>query len=239
MEIMQTPPANPQVVRSILDAIKREDCSDILRLLDSNPDQKHWHTPIGGATWLGYAAGEGKIKAVKTLLLAGVDVDQGSDKDNIAPICNATGNGFFDIVEYLIECGAKLNTSTSISNPLMWAVTDWRHADDTSIVSLLLKAGIDSTVAYPYSGRTKTKQPLDATAKSLLWGTPAKAGTIAAWNAQGDEQRIRQLLEHAMTAADTHQTKYAYSSKKIAEMKNKRVNSFKRAVEVALIADFR
>lgn len=152
MEAAQQNSIEPLVVRAIIDAIKREDCDEILRLFNSHPEQKRWHTPFGGATWLGYAAGQGRFEVVRALVLAGADVNQGSARENVAPICNAAGNASFEIVEYLLACGAKLNTSSSVVNPLIWTATDWHHADDTSIVRLLLKAGIDSTVAYPYSG---------------------------------------------------------------------------------------
>lgn len=229
---------DPLVVRSIIDAINREDCSEIFRIFDAHPEQKQWHTPFGGATWLGYAAGEGRISAVKALTRAGLDINQGSTRDNIAPICNAAGSGHTEIVDYLLACGAHLDTSKSVTNPLIWTATDWRNADDTSIVKLLLKGGIDSTVYYPYSGRTKTKQPLDAIAKSLLWGTPAKAGTIAAWNARGNSDRVRPMLEAAMAAADTHLGKYPYGAKKRAEMGAKREISLQKAEQAAFAAKF-
>lgn len=238
MEAAPQKSIEPLVVRAIVDAIRREDCDEILRLFNSHPEQKQWHTPFGSATWLGYAAGEGRIAAVKVLVLAGVDVNRGSARENVAPICNAAGSGSSETVDYLLTCGAHLDTSTSVTNPLIWTATDWRHADDTSVVKLLLKAGIDSTVTYPHSGRTKTKQPLDATAKCFLWGTPSKAGTIAAWNARGDAGRARHLLEAAMAAADTHLERYPYGSKKRAEMSKKREVSLLKAVEAALEAEF-
>lgn len=227
----------PTVVRSLLEAIKLEDSGLIARLLEQHHDLVRAYSPFGGSTWLGYAAGEGKLHSVKALLAAGADVNQGSQRDNVAPICNAAGRGHRSVVEHLLSCSARLDTSTSIANPLIWAVTHWERADDTDIVKLLLSAGIDSTVKYPYSERTKFKMPLDAMGKALLWGTPAKAGVIAAWTATGEEQ-IRELLENAMIAADTHLERYRYGDAKLAEMSHKREMSLQKAIDTALATVF-
>lgn len=235
---MSVIPVNPQIVKPLIEAIKREDVESIARLFELDPEQKHAHTFFGGSTWLGYAAGQGKLQAVKALVSFGVDVNQGSSRENVAPICNAAGNGHFEIVEYLLASGSRLDITASVVNPLIWAVTDWHRAKDTTIVKLLLKAGIDSVVEYPYSGRTKTKKPLNAISKSLLWGTPIKAGTIAAWNAAGNYDRARELLEAAMVAAGTHVVRNRCGKEKLAEMQRKEEQSLQKALDAALNAEF-
>ena len=225
-------------LKALIAAIDAQDLESIARLVLNNPEQKCAHTFFAGATWLGYAAGRGKLISCKALVSAGADVNQGCKRENVAPICNAAGGGHSEVVDYLLRSGARLDVSASVTNPLMWAVTHWQQADDVSIVTMLLTAGIDSTVKYPYSGRTKLKKPLDATAKSFLWGTPAKAGVIAAWNAGDDEIRMRSLLEEAMAAADSHLDRYKYGTKKLLEMRTKRERSMQKAIAAAKATRF-
>ena len=224
-------------VRKIIDAINEEDSKQIASFFQKYPDQKRAYTFFAGKTWLGYAAGQGKIAAVRSLVMAGLDVNQGCKRDNVNPICDAA-QGHLDIVQYLLGCGAKLDVSTPLTNPLFWAVRHWEQADDTEIVLLLLKAGIDCTVKYKYKSRTKNKRDLDAIATAFLWGTPVKAGVIAAWNAKGNKSKIKNLLKDAMEAADSHVANYKYGEKKLEEIAKKRMQSLDKAMESAFNLEF-
>jgi Ankyrin repeats (3 copies) len=229
---------DPATHRSFRDAVKVDDVGTIGYLLQEYPDAIRAHMPAFDETWLGYAAGEGKLRCVKALVAAGADVNLASQRDSIAPICRAAGRGHRDVVGFLLSCDAVLNVSSSITNPLMWAVTHWEKAEETEIVKMLLRAGINSTVKYAFSGRTKTKMPLDAIGKSLLWGTPSKAGVVAAWNAKGNESECRKLLSAAMIAADSHVTRHKCGTKKLAEITLKREASLQKAIESAITASF-
>lgn len=224
-------------VKEIISAIKEENSQEIISFFNKYPDQKHAHTFFAGQTWLGYAAGQGKILAVQTLVMSGLNVNQGSKIDNVKPICNAA-HGHTNIVRYLLSCGAELDVSAPLTNPLFWAVRHWQQADDAEIVKLLLKSGIDSTIKYEYKSRTKSKKDLDATATAFLWGTPVKAGVIAAWNAKRSNTKIQNLLEEAQVAAYSHAANYKFGEKKLKEIEQQRTRCLKLAMESALNAAF-
>ncbi|GAB3741784.1 hypothetical protein GCM10028794_27850 [Silanimonas algicola] len=187
----------------IADAIKREDADSIRRLLRENPDQLNAFAWIGGSTWLRYAAFTGSLTSVRTLVDAGCDINLGDNQAGAAPICWAA-LGHEQIVSFLLSRGAKLDVSRSATNPLFWAVSHWQKADQTEIVLLLLKAGIDSKIAYPYKSKKKVKMDLDAIGSAFLWGTPRKAGVVAAWNCRGNPDSLNSVLAEAQRAALTH-----------------------------------
>jgi ankyrin repeat protein len=60
----------------------------------------------GGLTPLLFAARQGHLEAVKTLLDAGANVNQVSAGDKTSPLLIATINGHFDLAQFLIEKGA-------------------------------------------------------------------------------------------------------------------------------------
>jgi ankyrin repeat protein len=172
------------------------------------------------------------------MVMAGLDVNQGCKKENVMPICRAAGYGHYEVVQYLIDCGADLSISTSVENPLFWAVTDWKNAVDTQIVKALLIAGIDTTAKYSYKSKTKNKKDLDAMAKAFLYGTPVKAGVIAAWNAKESNIEVDAILNEAMNTADSHLPSYKYGEKKAKENEQIRERSLRKAIEIALSTNF-
>lgn len=226
------------MIKEIIEAIDNEDCEQLISIFEEFPEQKSAHTFFAGSTWLGYAAGEGKLRSVKALVEIGLDINQGCKRDNATPICNAAGSGALDVVEYLLNCGAQLNVSSSLENPLIWAVTDWENAEEIEIVKALLKAGIDISTKYQYKSKTKDKKDLDAIAKSLQNGTPTKAGVIAAWKAKGEEAQIKSLLLEAMDAADSHSANYNYGDEKLKEIAKIRTESLNKALQSALSVEF-
>lgn len=110
--------------------------------------------PAGGITAMGYAAREGCLACVRTLVEAGADMDQG-DAENVTPLLLAIMNMRFDTAKYLIEAGANVNKwSFRGENPLYSAVDvntiphggypDRPSTDETSslaVIRMLLEAG--------------------------------------------------------------------------------------------------
>lgn len=110
--------------------------------------------PAGGITAMGYAAREGCLACVRTLVEAGADMDQG-DAENVTPLLLAIMNMRFDTAKYLIEAGANVNKwSFRGENPLYSAVDvntipqggypDRPSTDETSsleLIRMLLEAG--------------------------------------------------------------------------------------------------
>jgi ankyrin repeat protein len=66
----------------------------------------------GGITPLLFAARQGHIDAVKTLLDAGADINQRSKGDNTTPLLMALINGHFDLAKMLVERGADVRASS-------------------------------------------------------------------------------------------------------------------------------
>lgn len=177
----------------IVDAIREEDCEAIENLFNRNPDQITAYTFVGGQTWLGYACQIGKLNSVKALIQIGLDINAGDKLDGSAPICSAADNAHSGIVEYLLSCGAKLDVSASVRNPLFAAIV----GRSAKIVRLLLEAGIDTSARY----NSKTMKDMDAVAFALMRGERECAEVIALWNANGDEALAREALEKATIIA--------------------------------------
>lgn len=182
------------VFMQIVESIRSEDCGAIERLLHENPEQMVAFTPIGGQTWLGYAAQLGKLEAVKTLVKLGLDMNKGDKHDGDSPIGSAAANDHYDVVEYLLRAGAVMDVSLSVRNPLFAAIV----GRSPQIVRLLLEAGVDSQVRYT----SETMKDMDAVAFALMRGELECARTIALWNAKGDEERTNASMIEADRIAE-------------------------------------
>jgi ankyrin repeat protein len=118
-----------------------------------------WHTtfPRGGMTALLFAARQGVLDAVRTLIAAGADVNR-ADPDGISPLIMAIINAHYDVAALLVEKGADVNRPDSIGQTPLYAAVDmhtleWRFnrappkssgtLDSVDIVRLLLARGAD------------------------------------------------------------------------------------------------
>ena len=224
---------NVQLFEQMARAIDQGDREAILALVSAHPETLHEYTFFCGKTWLGYAAGQGALTAVRTLVEAGADVNQGGKYESTAAICWAA-KGHEDVVRFLLEQGARLDTATQAANPLFWAVSHWEKPDQTEIVLMLLRAGIDSRVIYPYKSRKKPKAGLDAVSKAFLWGTPTKAGVVAAWNCRHRPEEIRSVLEAAQLASSTHVPQIKLSPEKKIQQDEKIRLLLEKAYDAAM-----
>ena len=79
---------------------------------------------IGGLTALLFAAREGALECVRTLVSAGANVNQPS-VDGSSPLLVAVQNGFYAVADYLVTHGADVNAANAKGwTPLYLAVKD-------------------------------------------------------------------------------------------------------------------
>ncbi len=178
----------------IIDAIKNDDVDGLRALMNENPEQLTWNTFFAGQTWLGYAASNGKLGSMATLVELGADINQGDHRENVKPICAGACNNQEESVEFLLKQGALLDTETSVQNPLFSAVV----GRSATIARLLLEAGIDYSVRY----NSRTMKDMDAIAFALMRGEKECAHTIAYWAAGDDETKFHSLLQEADEIAE-------------------------------------
>lgn len=152
----------------------------------------------GGLTSLMYAARQGHMDAVRSLLDAGADVNQVSPGDKTSPLLIATVNGRFDVAMYLLERGADPNlASTANATPLYGALNvQWApHAfypqpstrqektTHLELMKALLERGAKPDVQLSkklwYTGYNFDQSGVDATGSSPFWRA-AQATDVAA-----------------------------------------------------------
>ena len=178
----------------IYDAIVNEKVDDIRSLFSANPELLNAHTFMAGQTWLGFAAQDGKIHAVKQLVELGADPNIGDETYGSKPICSACNNGHPEIAHYLIEQGSIIDTELSVKNPLFASII----GQSSDCVRIILNTGIDSTIRYS----SETMQNMDAVAFALMRGERECAEIIAGWNAEGDELAAARALAEANSIAE-------------------------------------
>jgi ankyrin repeat protein len=76
----------------------------------------------GGLTALHFAARQGAMRTVQTLVEMGANVNQVSPADRASPLLVATINGQFDIAAYLLERGAQPNLASEAGMTPLYAV---------------------------------------------------------------------------------------------------------------------
>ena len=152
----------------------------------------------GGLTPLMFAARQGHMPSVKTLIDAGADVNQVSPGDKSSPLLIATVNGRFDIAMYLIEHGANPNlASTANATPLYAALNvQWApHAfypqpspgqqktSHMELLKALLDKGANPNVRLSkklwYTGYNFDQSGVDAKGTTAFWRA-AQASDLAA-----------------------------------------------------------
>jgi hypothetical protein len=190
----------------VADAIDTGELAKVKEVFAHHPEQIEAYTPFAGGTWLHYAAGKGFIDIIQYLVGRGLNVNSRSRHDDRTPLTDAANAGHFGAVEYLLEHGAELDTSTSIGNPLFAAISGSVQVNATwgpptgeaaRIVRLLLERGIDSRVRYD----SPTMKNVDAIAFAVMAGASELAHIIALWNTNGDEQEAERAISEARSIA--------------------------------------
>jgi uncharacterized protein len=126
----------------IFNAIEVNDYAKVKTALNRNKMLINMITPFG--TWLHVACIEGQIEIVKLLVQLGLDINIEAGTFNAGAINRAASEGHYDIVRYLLTCGAKMDISEPDRNPLFAAI----YGGHKDIVKLLLDSGIDASVRY-------------------------------------------------------------------------------------------
>lgn len=131
-----------QIFKKMQIAIEENDVNQVIQIVNSQPDCINMMTPFG--TWLHIAASKGKFAVVKKLIELGIDINKRGGTFDGGAIERAASEGHIKIVEYLISCGAELDTSEPERNVLFSAIQGG-HLD---IIKILIENGIDTKIKY-------------------------------------------------------------------------------------------
>jgi ankyrin repeat protein len=85
-------------------------------------------TVMGGLAALSYAARDGRIEAVQTLVEGGADVNQVTGSEKSTPMVLALINGHYDVAKYLLDRGADPNIANIDGLAPLYALVDMRFA---------------------------------------------------------------------------------------------------------------
>lgn len=132
-----------QLLKSIRSSIKSGHTQEFLALIERHPDALDATTAFG--SWLHVAASFGQLDIVRNLVEEfHVDINKEGGISDGGALDGASGDGHYDVVKYLLDKGAKLDTSPPHKNPLFAAI----YGNHLEIGKLLLEAGIDKDVKY-------------------------------------------------------------------------------------------
>ncbi len=143
----------------------------------------------GGMTPLLFASRQGYLDIAKTLLDAGVDVNQAKGGDNTSPLLIATINGHYDLGKVLLERGADPNIVSENGVAPLFAVVNlkwaqesgypqpWAHLDQTTgyieFMKLLLDKGANPNARVTkkvwYSGYNFDLSGVDEVGATAFW----------------------------------------------------------------------
>jgi ankyrin repeat protein len=131
--------------KKALDAVDRGDVAAFSHLLEANPELRHGQLPMA-ATWLHWAAQEGKLPIAKRLLNLGFRVDEPCEDGNPeTPLHAAAMHGQSAVVRWLLDHGANVNARDKVGRtPLMFAVME----GDLDTVRTLVRRGADVGAKY-------------------------------------------------------------------------------------------
>ena len=133
----------PELHKAIRSAIKSGDKIQLQALLLENEDAATMDTPFG--SWLHVAASFGKIDIVRMLIEEhGLNIDANGGVAGGSALHRAATDGHHDVVNYLLDIGAKMDTSEPERNPLFGAILG-RHLE---IAKTLIARGIDKDIYY-------------------------------------------------------------------------------------------
>ena len=154
---------------------------------------------IGGLTALHFAAREGMLETVRTLVTAGADVKQVT-ADGSSPLLVAVQNGFYGIARFLLGRGADPNQANAKGWTLLYLAVANRDALTTAVpppdkegslefIKLLLDRGADPNARI--NVRLEVHQ-----ANTSLWLKEAGATPLLRAALCGDLAVVRLLLDH-------------------------------------------
>lgn len=127
-------------------AIMQGDSAKLLTLLGTDNARLATMTPLGG--WLHIAAAHGQLEISKRLVSLGADVNRIGGVLRGGPLNEAAWIGHLDGVQFLLTCGAEMDVTEPLRNPLFSAI----RGGHMEVAKLLLGRGID--IHLKYIGRT-------------------------------------------------------------------------------------
>ncbi|XZH88392.1 ankyrin repeat domain-containing protein [Clostridium perfringens] len=131
-----------EMKKNIRKYIRNGEIENLKKIFDDNPELLSIKSVLG--SWLHLACDSENLSLVKYFINKGLDINYKSGIPFAAPINIAATNGNIEIVKYLIECGANLDTSDSVSNPLFGAI----YGGNKEVVEILINNGIDLSKKY-------------------------------------------------------------------------------------------
>jgi ankyrin repeat protein len=85
-------------------------------------------TSMGGLAALSYAARDGRMESVQTLVEGGADVNEVTGSEKSTPMVLALINGHYDVAKYLLDHGGDPNLANNDGLAPLFAVVDMRFA---------------------------------------------------------------------------------------------------------------
>lgn len=173
-------------------AIRNRDLESVKRFFAENPEYLDAYTPFAGGTWLHVAASDGDVPIVAHLISIGMDINEGDMREGRTALVNAAHENY-EVAEYLLDQGARMDVSASVRNPLFAAIV----GRAPRIAELLLNRGIDASARY----NSATMKEMDAVAFAMMHGTRDIAHMIALRNADGDEAMAQAAMAEGLRIA--------------------------------------
>ncbi|MCA9775410.1 MAG: ankyrin repeat domain-containing protein [Candidatus Eremiobacteraeota bacterium] len=204
----------------IHEAARRGDQSEINRIVAAQPEALEARDVRHGNTPLHWAAHEGHLDVVRTLIKNGANPNVHT-KDGYTPLREAAFRGHTNVVQFLLEVGARAEEADKHgATPLHWA----GHGGRTVVARLLLNAGAsplkeDSFGATAADWAAEAGQPDCARVmKHYMW--PAVAAAIS----NDDRSQLKTLLKRYPALANLEVGKQEDSdhptSRPICEVEN-------------------
>ncbi|HLJ49009.1 MAG TPA: ankyrin repeat domain-containing protein [Bryobacteraceae bacterium] len=170
----------------------------------ARPPRKVGPDFMGGMTALLYAAREGHMDAVKSLVETGADVNEVSG-DKISPMVMAIMNGHFDIGKYLLDHGADPNlvsmaglTALYATVDVQWAPKAWFPQPSTDQEKTTYLDLMKALLAKGANPNTPINEKLwfRSFTNDYTWVDPA--GATAFWRAaqSSDIEAMKLLVAH-------------------------------------------
>lgn len=131
-----------EFIKSIRQAIKKDDVQEVERLIGNDKEKLNTITPFG--TWLHEAAKFGYIDLAEKLIDMGIDKTLEAENIKGSPLTSAASKGKIEMVKFLREKGFEYDLSNTDCNPLFRAIA----ADQIEMVRYLVDTGIDITANY-------------------------------------------------------------------------------------------
>jgi uncharacterized protein len=133
---------NVQLLKAIRGAIRDGALTEFNDLINTSPDAIRMNTAFG--PWLHVAASLGQLSIVKDLVERGVDVNARGGISGGNALNEAASEGHYDVVKFLLDSGAQMDTAEPERNPLFSAI----YGGHLAVGKLLIERGIDTKVSY-------------------------------------------------------------------------------------------